>query len=111
MLYPAQSFTRLGEFVRTQGRAEEVPAKWFTHKRAWKWQGVLLEAFLVRPDAETLTTDFFGEFPFVWPQDTFSTPVKLFQEDCPCASVAALRLYRACHGEVEQAYEKHRAMS
>ena len=110
LLYPAQSFTRLEEFIRTQGRAEEVNAKSFTHKRAFEWQGVLVEVLLVRPDAGTLATDFFGEFPFVWPQDTFSASVKLFQEDCPCASVAALRLYRARHGEIEQAFELHGAM-
>jgi len=107
LLYPAQNFTRLEEFMRAQGHAEEVQAKQFTHKRAFEWRGVLVEVFLVCVDAEVPITDFFGELSFVWPQDMFSFTVKLIQEDCPCASMAALWLYRARHGEIEKAYKNH----
>ena len=111
LLYPAQSFMRLEEFVRTQSGVEEVEAKRFTHKRAFEWQGVLVEVFLVCANAETLVTNFFGKYSFVWPQDTFSHTTKLPRGEWSCASTAALRLYRARHDEVEQAFEMHRTMS
>ncbi len=101
LLYPAQSFDRLDEFLRTQREAQEVTAKRFSHKRAFEWRSVLVEVFLVRSDAGTLVTDFFDEFSFVWPQDTLLSTVTLPPGEWPCASAAALRQYRARHGEVE----------
>ena len=104
LLYPAQSFDRLDEFLQTQRGAKEVEAKRFPHKRAFEWENVLVEVFLVRSDADVLVTDFFGTFSFVWPQDTLLQTAKLPTGEWPCASAAALRVYRARHGEVEQAY-------
>ena len=104
LLYPAQSFERLDGFLRAQSSAKEVEAKRFPHKRAFEWSGVLVEVFLVRPEAERLVTDFFGTFRFVWPQDTLLSSVMLPRGEWRCASAAALRQYRARHGEVEQAY-------
>ena len=104
LLYPAQSFAQLDEFLRTQNGAKEVQAKRFAHKRAFEWQGVLVELFLVRPDGDVLVTDFFGTLPFVWPEDTLSFTVILSGGEWSCASAAALRQYRERHGEVEQAY-------
>ena len=105
LLYPARSFARLDEFLRTQSDVQEVTAKRFPHKRAWEWQGVLVEVFLVCPEAERLVTDFFGTFQFAWPQDTFLSAVMMPGGEWSCASAAALRQYRARHGEVEQAYQ------
>ncbi len=107
LLYPAQDFIRLDEFLRAQSEAKEVTAKRFSHKRAFEWQGVLVEGFLVRPEAEGLVTDFFSTFQFVWPQDTLSSTVMLPGGEWPCASAAALRQYRARHNEVEQAYRDY----
>ena len=107
LLYPAQGFHRLDQFLRVQGGIQEVTAKRFPHKRALEWSGALVEVFLVRPEAEGLVTDFFGAFPFVWPQDTLSSTVTLPGGEWPCASEAALRQYRARHGEVEQAYRDY----
>ncbi len=76
------------------------------HKRAWKRQGVLLEAFLVSPDAETLVTNIFGAFLFVWPRGAFSSAVELFQEEYPYVG-ATFRLYQARHSEIEKAYKNH----
>lgn len=104
LLYPAQDFARLEEFLRIKSGITEVEAKRFPHKRAFEWAGVLVEVFLVRPDADTLVTDFFGRLSFVWPQDTLLSTAELLDKKWPCASVAALRLYRARHGEVEAAY-------
>lgn len=111
LLYPAQDFDRLEEFLRTHPNRQEVRAKRFPHKRAWEWQGVLIEVFLLRPGAGELVTDFFGELQFVWPQDTLLSSVKLPNGTLPCASVAALRLYRARHGEVEQAVRRYRMLT
>ncbi len=107
LLYPAQSFLRLEEFLRAQSGAQEVTAKRFPHKRAFEWSGVLVEVFLVRPKDDALVTDFFGTFPLVWSQDTLFSTVMLPGGQWPCASAAALRLYRARHGEVEQAYRDY----
>ena len=111
LLYPAQGFDRLDEFLRAHSEAKEVAAKRFTHKRAFEWSGVLVEVFLVRPEADAPVTDLFGTFRFVWPQDTLLSTVTLPRGEWPCASAAALRQYRARHGEFEQAHRDHMASS
>ena len=107
LLYPAQSFERLDEFLRTQSEAQEVQAKRFPHKRAFEWTGVLVEVFLVRSDTDVLVTNFFGTYSFEWPQDTLSHTATLPNGEWPCASPATLRLYRARHGEIEQPYKNY----
>ena len=54
LLYAAQSFARLDEFLRAQSDVQEVTAKRFSHKRAFEWRGLLVEMFLVRSDAGML---------------------------------------------------------
>lgn len=108
LLYPAQGFARLDDFLRTQRGAQEVQAKRFMHKRAFEWRGVLVEVFLVRSHGEALETNFFGMFPFIWPQDTLLFTVMLPGGEWPCASPSALRQYRARHDAVELAYKDHR---
>jgi len=110
LLYPAQSFGSLDEFLRAHGDAQEIRPKRFTHKRAFRWHGVLVEVFLVCPETEGHVTDFFGGLHrFLWPQDTLSHMVLLPCGECPSASLTALRLYRERHRDVEQAYRRHMA--
>jgi hypothetical protein len=111
LLYPAQNFETLDEFLRAHGGVEEVRPKGFTHKRAFLWQSVLVEVFLVRSGVEGYVTDFFGTHQFPWPQDTLSHMVILPCGGYPSASPAALRLYRARHDDVEQAYWRHIAQT
>ena len=109
LLYPAQSFGPLDEFLRTCGDAEEVRPKRFPHKRAFEYRGVLVEVFLVRPEGAGHVTDFFGTHRFGWPPDTLRYTVRLPCGERPAASPAALRLYRERHGDVERAYRQYAA--
>ncbi len=97
--------------MQAQGDAEEVRAKRFAHKRAFRWHDVLVEVFLVSPKAEGHITDFFGTYRFLWPQDTFLHTALLPCGKWPSASPAALRLYRKRHGNVELAYREHIAQN
>lgn len=108
LLYPAQSFRLLDEFLWAHDDAEEIRPKRFTHKRAFRWHGALVEVFLVCPETAGHITDFFGGIhQFLWPQDTLSYTALLPCGECPSASPAALRLYRERHGDVEQAYRRY----
>ncbi len=107
LLYPAEDFGLLDEFLRVQAGAEEILAKRFLHKRAFRWQDVRVEVFLVRREAAGLETDFFGLHRLLWPDDTLSQTLRLEGRELAAASPAALRLYRARHGVVEQAYRRY----
>ena len=109
ILYPAQDFDRLDEFLQARADREEVSSKRFGHKRAFLWQGVLVEVFMVRSEAAGFVTDFFDTHQFVWPQDTFLCSSQSFPSQYLPASLAALRLYREQHGNVEQAFQKYAA--
>ena len=111
LLYPAEDFGTLDEFLRAHSDVEEVRAKRFSHKRAFQWQGVLVEVFLVRREGANLVTNFFGTHSFPWPPETLSRMVWLPTGECKAASPTALRLYRERHGEIKQAYQEHAARS
>lgn len=106
LLYPAHSFEILDKFLRPQETVIEVQAKRFTHKRAFRWQGILVEVFLVRFESGAFVTDFFGMLPFVWPQDMLSHERELDKE-WRIASPATLRLYRERHSDIERVYSKY----
>ncbi len=111
LLYPAEDFGPLDEFLRAHSDVEEVRTKRFSHKRAFRWQGVLVEVLLAHREGAGMVTTLFGTHSFTWPPDTFSRMVRLSSGEWGAASPAALRLYRERHREVEQAYQEHTARS
>ena len=70
---------------------DEIQAKRFEHKRAFVLDGVMVELFLVRRDAEGLFTTFWGARR-PWPENTLDGGGPL-----PVASSAAVAGYRAHH--------------
>jgi hypothetical protein len=109
LLYPAEDFGRVDRFLQPHADLEEVPAKRFVHKRACVWRGVLIEIFLLPPTPAGFVTNFFGLYPFRWPDKTLSQ-APLLSIPAPVASPAALRLYREQHKAVEQAYRQYLAL-
>ncbi len=109
LLYPAQDFDLLDNFLQTQTDMSEVLSKRFGHKRAFQWRTVLVEVFLVRSEAAGFATNFFDTYQFAWPQDTFSASAQSFGRQYLTASSAALRHYREQHENVEQAYQQYAA--
>lgn len=107
LMYPAEDFRAVDEFLSAHGELEEVAGKRFVHKRAFRRHGVLVELFLLRPAPAGLVTDFFGLHSFQWPADTLLHTVPLLGVAVPAASPAALRLYREQHKAVEEAYRQH----
>ena len=105
LLYPSATFTRLDTFLQTNEGAEEIKAKRFAHKRALRWDGVLVEIFLLCPEAGGYVTHFFGFHRFPWPEDTLLESVPLLGERIASASPSALTLYRQEHGAVAEAYQ------
>ena len=106
LLYPAEDFRRVDEFLQSSPDLEEVPGKRFAHKRAFVRRGILIEIFLLFPTRTGFVTDFFGLYRFQWPEDTLSqTPLP--GAPALLASPAALRFYQEQHTAVEQAYQQH----
>jgi len=108
LLYSAEDFSSVDQFLQSRTDLEEVPSKRFVHKRAFVWRGILVEIFLLRPVPTRFVTDFFGLYQFQWPADTLSQAT-LFGVPAPSASPAALGIYRERHKVVEQAYQQYLA--
>jgi hypothetical protein len=90
LLYRASDFTDVDRFLR-MGQATEIREKRFVHKRAFLFNGVMVELLLVKPD---LTTDFWGKRLHTWPADTLegsASPLRI-------ASPLALITFRESHG-------------
>ena len=109
LLYPAEDFSAVDQFLQSRTDLEEVQGKRFIHKRAFVRQGVLVELFLLRRAAARYATDFFGVCEFLWPEDALSE-MRLLGVPTLAASSAALRFYRERHTAIEQAYRQHLAL-
>jgi hypothetical protein len=98
LLYPAYDFSQIEGFIKERD-FEEIAQKRFVHKRAFIWNGVLLEIILVQRRQDRIVTDFFDLYRFEWPADTLADV-----EPFPIASKTALRVYRQKHARIEEAY-------
>lgn len=94
LLYVAQSFNSLTGLLRDFGLVE-VHGKRFHHKRAFLFDTVMVELFLVETDGQGRFTMFWGEARHDWPLDTFS-----YLSGVPVASAAALNDYRRDHARL-----------
>jgi hypothetical protein len=101
LLLRAADFGPLDAFMPRVPRVTEIPQKRFSHKRAFVWQGVRVEVFLVQPAPHELTVLFDGRAMVQWPAGTFASG---FVEGLPVASKSALKMYRRDHDQVVRAY-------
>jgi hypothetical protein len=90
LLHPAEDFARVDAMLRTEPALVEIVAKRFAHKRAFVLDGVMVELFLVRSDADGYYTDLPGGVEHRWPADVFAER----QLGLRVASVNALVGYR-----------------
>ena len=93
LLYPADGFAVV-EGLLASDWVEEIDAKRFPHKRAFVFDGVMTELFLVGRDELGLYTMFWGDTRHDSPNDTLSSPTSF---DWPVASSAALMGFRQDH--------------
>jgi hypothetical protein len=66
LLLSAPSCASIDRLLAVAADAEEVRAKRFAHKRAFRIQGVTIEITLVEHDRAGPVTRFWGEVPFRW---------------------------------------------
>jgi Aminoglycoside-2''-adenylyltransferase len=108
LLYPATDFVQLDHWLANVGGVAEIAAKRFHHKRAFIWDGVMIEALLLEPiEGARYRTSFFDQrCELLWPEDTLSQ-VLAHDRRVPVASRAALRLYRQRHDMIAAAYQAY----
>lgn len=91
LLCPGEDFAAV-ERMLGESELEEIEGKRFRHKRAFLFEGVMVEVFLVQRDTRGLFTSFWGRKRHDWPADTLASSSAL-----PVASEAALAGYRSRH--------------
>jgi protein-tyrosine phosphatase len=69
LLYPAENFDRVDELL---GSLDEITAKRFPHKRAFEFDGIMVELFLVRFDGRAHYTSFWNSYRYEWADDVFA---------------------------------------
>lgn len=94
LLYAGTDFD-IVEALVVERRLHEIAGKRFPHKRAFFFDGVMVELFLVQRDSAGLFTSFWGNHRRNWPADTLSSAVGM-----PVASASALENYRNQHASV-----------
>jgi hypothetical protein len=105
LLYRAESFDTLDHVIAAEAAFTEIPLKRFSHKRAFMYQGVMVEVFLVQGQTPHLVTSFFaGRYTFDWPPDTVAHTLYIDQQTINVASRTALTQYRQQHAAIAQAY-------
>ena len=71
LLYPAPDFNALDKYL-AQPSIREIMGKHLPHKRAFSYNDVVIELFLVHP--RTLTTNFWSTTLYQWPSNTLDHP-------------------------------------
>jgi hypothetical protein len=103
LLIRATNFRQLEVVLADIPGVTEIPEKHFSHKRAFEWNGVRVEVFLVQPSSPDTTIMFDGRAAIHWPTDTFAeSPVAALH----VASKTALRMYRRNHDQVTRAHRE-----
>jgi len=92
LLYPASDFNTLDIFLKKVG-FEEIKGKHFFHKRAFLYQGIMVEIFLIQNENSQYFTNFFNKKKLFWPANC------LQQIDTPkgklnIASIDSLNYFR-----------------
>lgn len=98
LLYVADTFDTLDQYIDHTSTMTEIRAKRFSHKRAVLYQGVMIEFILVEPQIEGYHSQFFTNlYELAWPRDTLDYQLPIQEKVVPIASKAALETYRRNH--------------
>jgi hypothetical protein len=98
LLFPAQSFSELDRLFGDT--LTEVPLKRFAHKRAFLFEGAMVEVVLVQRSGDRMVTLFWGDVPFEWKLPLEET-CSLDGHRISAVSRDNLRLYRECHASTQ----------
>jgi hypothetical protein len=96
LLYPGTSFAAVDQRLPLR-RFEEIVAKRFAHKRAFMYDGIMVELLLLQKRGNTYVTDFWNRLPLTWPADVLDE-----HQGVRVASVAALHQYRSWHDQIDK---------
>ena len=108
LLYLPSNFVRLDQWLANTPDLSDIPAKRFSHKRAFLCRDIIIEVIMLEEveSGEYLTNFFNQRYQLVWPRDTLSL-LSVRGQEVPVASEEALRLYRQQHRSVAEAYQAY----
>lgn len=106
--YPAPTFTRLDQWLAGTLDLPAIPAKRFTHKRAFLCEDILIEVILLEPNEKGgYRTNFFnGRYHLAWPPNPLRV-LFVSGHRVPIASEEALHLYRQQQHLVAEVYQTY----
>ncbi len=105
LLYPAASFDHLDHWLAHNPDVTSIPAKRFSHKRAFLCEHIMIEVILLEPSSTGYVTNFFdGRYQLHWPADPLDY-LDVEGQFLPIANEYTLLYYRQAHEHVVRAYE------
>lgn len=97
LLYPAENFDILETFIYQNNNISEIEWKKFSHKRAILLDNVMIEFFLLQKVWKCYSTNFFGKYTYIWPENTLSEILLPNGIHLNIASKEAIAAYRKIH--------------
>jgi hypothetical protein len=102
LLYIADSFSKVEEFLKNNTDVQEIIPKRFPHKRAFMCNDVMVELLLLTPFSTGYVTDFWNQFKLMWPlfdtQMVFIPPSGL----APIAPPTLIEFYKKNYNQIEE---------
>jgi hypothetical protein len=103
LLHPAADFGLVDSFMSADRRVTEIAAKRFWHKRAFLYDGIMVELILVQgARSGGFCTVFWGDTMHRWPDDVFTAGIG----GLPVASARSVREYRSGHSRLAWTLER-----
>jgi hypothetical protein len=108
LLYPADDFMSLEDWLAKTEGVIEIVGKRFSHKRAIVYRQVMIEFLLLEREQDGHRSKFFsGLHTLDWPGDTLRYAITIGDRALKVASPSALRHHRRHYAEARQAYETY----
>lgn len=101
LLYESEDFAVVDAFLATCQAVKEILPKRFPHKRAFMFQGVMVELLLLQKEGERLITNFWNKYKFEWPIHYSASISSPDDTTVPLAVPAVLTLYRERFLEID----------
>jgi hypothetical protein len=107
LLYIGSDFNQIDKFLESQAGISEIKLKRFPHKRAFLYNGVMVELIWLLPHGDSFVTTFWNDYRLEWPKFRPMNIQPQGQDTLLVTPPSIVNYYRQLYPKIELARQKH----